>query len=233
LELASDGEKMSKSRGNVVNPDALVSAYGADTLRLYEMFMGPFGEAIAWNTDNMVGLHRFIERICRLLQKVKKIKIKDDTIHKALAKTIVKVSADIESLSFNTAVSALMIFSNELDKKEEISQSTYETFLILLSPFAPHVAEELWNSLGHKTSLFIEKWPIPNKKDLTEETRTIGVQINGKVRTTISLSITATEEEVKKEVFENPRVKELILEKEITRFVYVPGKIINIVIASH
>jgi leucyl-tRNA synthetase len=233
LILAGDGEKMSKSRGNVVNPDGIVSAYGADTLRLYEMFMGPFSDAISWNTDNLVGLRRFIERIWRLSEKVKKTKTKDDAINKALAKTIVKVSDDIEALSFNTAVSALMIFSNELDKKDEIEKSVYETFLILLSPFAPHVAEELWQKLGNKNSLLKEKWPTPNKKDLVEETRTIGVQINGKVRASVELSLTAGEEEVKDIIFENPRIKELLLGKEILRFVYVPGKIVNIVIASH
>jgi leucyl-tRNA synthetase len=231
LILAGDGEKMSKSKGNVVNPDALVAAYGADTLRLYEMFMGPFADAIAWNTDNMVGLRRFLERVWRLADKVTKKNIKNEALERTLAKTIEKVAGDIESLSFNTAVSALMVCLNELEKHEQISQKLFNDFLIILAPFAPHIAEELWHATGSSKSINSAPWPKPAKHLLIEESHTIAVQVNGKVRATITVPAQAGESEVREAALAHANVAEWVSGKTITRFIYVPGKIASFVLA--
>ncbi|MDZ4205828.1 MAG: class I tRNA ligase family protein, partial [Patescibacteria group bacterium] len=147
LILAAGGEKMSKSKGNVINPDTIVEQFGADTLRLYEMFMGPFEQVIAWNEESLIGPRRFLEKVWRLKEKVSDSDLEDSAL---IHQTIKKVSDDIESMGFNTAVSAMMIYTNALDKQEQVTQKEFEVLLILLAPFAPHITEELWRALGHK-----------------------------------------------------------------------------------
>ena len=166
LIMASDGRKMSKRWGNVVNPDDVVRRYGADAVRLYEMFMGPFSQSVSWNTDGVVGMRRFLEKVWNLQFKIKndhayrqagkiKMNAEEKKLTSLLHKTIKKVSEDIEAMRFNTAISSLMIFANELEKSESVALTTYSTFLVLLSPFAPHIAEELWSFLGGKKSFML------------------------------------------------------------------------------
>jgi leucyl-tRNA synthetase len=227
--LAEGGEKMSKSRGNVVNPDDLVASFGADTLRVYQMFMGPFDQAIAWDTRNMIGPRRFIERVYALAQSVSegKLSAEADTL---LQKTIVKVSQDIESMGFNTAVSSLMILSNELEKSAAIPRSAYETFLKLLAPFAPHVTEELWHALGNAASIHASAWPVADESKLASEEATIAVQINGKVRATFKASKTATREELERLALDMDEVSKWVGENKPEKVIVVPGRMVSIVV---
>ena len=234
LILAEGGEKMSKSKGNVVSPDELIKLYGADTLRLYEMFMGPFDQAIMWNSDNMIGPRRFIERLWNLAQKVSTTNTKEtQTMNRDLDslvhKTIKKVGDDIESMGYNTAVSSLMILLNALEKETEISQDHYETLLILLAPFSPHVTEELWASLGNKKSIHTTSWPSFDPAKLEATSFTIMVQINGKVRASF-VSETNEEVAVKNVALNHPDISKRMEGKIPDRVIYVPGKLVNIVI---
>ncbi|MDO8589940.1 MAG: class I tRNA ligase family protein [bacterium] len=232
LILAEGGEKMSKSKGNVVNPDAIVERFGADTLRLYEMFMGPFEQAIAWNEESLVGPRRFLERVWKLKDKIYQGKALEDTDYQGLAlvhQTIKKVSLDIESMGFNTAVSTLMIFTNTLDKQEKVSQKEFETLLILLAPFAPHITEELWEILGHKDSIHLQKWPVYDPQKIEKDEITLAIQIDGKVRASLTVSRGQSEDEIKTAVLAMSEVKKWLGGKEPKRVIVVPRKIISIV----
>jgi len=225
--LGEGGVKMSKSLGNVINPDDIVKTYGADTLRLYEMFMGPFNQSVAWSEEAIIGPRRFLERIWNLQYKIQKNKKYNEF---EIEKTIKKVSADIEEMKFNTAISTLMIFINEVGKLEFISQSVYEKFLKILSPFAPHISEELWQILGHRKSINLESWPVPDLSKIKNEEINIVVQINGKVRTEIMIKIDVDEEEIKKEALVNETVLKHIAGKEVKKVIYVKNRLINIVV---
>ena len=225
--LGEGGVKMSKSLGNVINPDDIVKTYGADTLRLYEMFMGPFNQSVAWSEEAIIGPRRFLERIWNLQYKIQKNKKYNEF---EIEKTIKKVSADIEEMKFNTAISTLMIFINEVGKLEFISQSVYEKFLKILSPFAPHISEELWQILGHRKSINLESWPVPDLSKIKNEEINIVVQINGKVRTEITIKIDVDEEEIKKEALVNETVLKHIAGKEVKKVIYVKNRLINIVV---
>jgi len=227
LILAEGGEKMSKSKGNVVNPDTIVNQFGADTLRLYEMFMGPFEQAIAWSEDALVGPRRFLERVWNLKDRTLSTDSQGSTL---MHQTIKKVSEDIEAMKFNTAISALMIYSNSLEQQEKISKKEFETLLILLAPFAPHVTEELWHEVGNKNSIHIEKWPEYDPKKVLGDEVSIAVQINGKVRATITVPRDTTEQTIKEQVLALPEVKKWVADKEIKKFILVQNKIISIVI---
>lgn len=227
--LAEDGRKMSKSLGNVVNPDEIIREFGADTLRLHEMFLGPLEDMKAWNGTTIVGPYRFLERVWRLKEKVEGNR-DAQTLETIFHKTIQKVGEDIEAFSFNTAISSLMILLNEFEKLEKVSRATYETFLILLAPFAPHITEELWHELGNTTSIHLESWPIFDPAKTIANEVTIAVQVNGKIRDTI-VTIRDTDEEVLKgAVLALPAVQKWIENKEIARIVIVPNRLINIVI---
>ncbi len=248
--LAEDGKKMSKSLGNVVNPDDVVAQYGADALRMFEMFMGPLEDMKQWNTKGIVGISRFFERIWKLKSKLQipndkqnpKSKfqnvIPSETrnparmreIESLLHKTIKKVSEDIENLRFNTAISALMILANEFGKEKEISLIYYSKFLILLSPFAPHIAEELWNQLGNKKSIFTEKWPQFDPKLVKDETIELVVQVNGKVRAKLSVPAEISEEEAKNLATSDVAIKKWLAGQEPKKVIFVRGRLINIVI---
>lgn len=224
--LGEDGNKMSKSKGNVINPDQIVKEFGADSLRLYEMFMGPLDDMKAWNTASIVGLRRFLEKAWKLQEKVSGKSEVGSTLHK----TIKKVTEDLEELKFNTAISSLMILVNEMEKMEKIGVASYQTLLILLSSFAPHVAEELWQKLGNKKSIFLAPWPKYDAKKIVDETIKIAVQVNGKVRATIELSPTASETEAKEKALLDENVQNFVQGKTIRKFIYVPGRIINFVV---
>ncbi len=225
--LAEDGRKMSKRWGNIINPDDVVKQFGADAFRLYEMFIGPFESTVPWSTNGLVGTYRFIEKVWSLSQKLSP-QTKTENLS-LLHKTIKKVSEDIENFKFNTAVSSLMIFVNEVSK-EGISQEDYKTFLKLLAPFAPHITEELWCELGETESIHLAPWPKYDESKIVESEITIGVQINGKVRTEITLTKDMEKNEIEKLVMELPKVKDYTEGKTIEKIVIVPNRIINIVI---
>ncbi|MEI6296178.1 MAG: leucine--tRNA ligase [bacterium] len=230
LILAEDGKKMSKRWGNVVNPDDMVKTYGADTLRMYEMFMGPFNQAIAWKTDNMIGCRRFIEKIWRIQFKVNKNATIDEELESLLNETIKKVSDSIENFSFNTAISSMMIFSNELDSREFVSRKTYEQILLLLAPFAPHVTDEIWNNLGNKKLIYKSIWPKFDPAKIIKNNFNLVLQINGKVRSTISVPVGITESEAQKIALENEAIKKYTTGAVIKKVIYVKDRLVNIVI---
>ncbi len=230
LILAAGGEKMSKSKGNVVNPDSIVSTLGADSLRLYEMFMGPFDQPIAWNTDNIAGVRRFIERVWKLREKVQAVAPTKEA-NKIVHKTIQKISEDIEAMRFNTAISSLMIALNELEKQEPVAVESYETLLQLLAPFAPHVTEELWASLGHKDSVHTSLWPSFDPALLVDSDATIMIQINGKVRGSFTAPTNTSKESLEKLAKESPEAKKWIEGKSISKVIVVPNKLVNIVLS--
>lgn len=232
LILAQGGEKMSKSKGNVINPDDIVVTWGADTLRLYEMFMGPFSLAIEWNTDNMIGVRRFLERVWRIQFKVSHSAKapRDKKLEGFLHKTIKKVSQDIEEMKFNTAISTLMILVNQVEKVGSIDQKQFEILLKLLAPFAPHMTEEIWSNLGNKKSIHLEKWPEYDSEKIVEEEVTIAVQVNGKVRGELKTASGIKEREVKDMALEVEGIKKWVQGKEVKRVIFVQDKIINLVL---
>ncbi len=230
LIAGPDGRKMSKRWGNVINPDDVIAQLGADTLRVYESFMGPFEAHLPWSTDGIVGSRRFIERMYRNLTSGTVARETDPVFQKVLHKTIKKVSDDIETFSFNTAISAMMICSNAFEKAGSVSLEDAKVFLKLLAPFAPHMTEELWHELGETDSIHLSKWPVADPALLVDDEVTVGVQINGKVRAEITFLRTATKEEIEKQVFELPRIQELTKGHTIEKVVIVPGRIINIVL---
>lgn len=227
--LGTDGVKMSKRYGNIVNPDDVVKDMGADTMRVYEAFMGPFNATLPWSTDGIAGSRRFIERVWNMQSKVGSVKTTPE-LEKVIHKTVKKVTEDIMNFSFNTAISAMMICVNEIDKAESIHKNEFKMFLQILAPFAPHVTDELWESLGERKSIHIASWPKYNPKKVIDDTVTIGIQINGKVRSEITIELNASIEQVKQSVLAIPEVIKWINGQEIKKFIYVPGKIISIVI---
>lgn len=227
--LAADGRKMSKRWGNVVNPDEVVRDLGADTMRVYESFMGPFEATLPWSTDGIVGSRRFIERVWKLQEKISDAKSSLELV-KTLHKTIKKVSDDIANFSFNTAVSAMMIFVNTAEKSDSISRENFKTFLQILAPFAPHITDELWSGLGEKGSIHLATWPKYDSKLIVDDTITLGIQVNGKVRAEITIAKNAVEQDVKNMTLQIPEIVKWIDGKEIRKFIYIPGKIISIVI---
>ncbi|MHB1316422.1 MAG: class I tRNA ligase family protein, partial [Minisyncoccota bacterium] len=234
----SDGRKMSKRWGNVVNPDDVVKTYGADTLRVYEMFMGPFEAGLPWSTENIIGSRRFIERVWRLGDKIKnqllssraKIKIEDEKLETIIHKTVQKVTEDIDTFSHNTAVSSLMIALNEMDKKENVDQKLFELFLKIMHPFAPHITEELWKDLGNKTNLVKESWPKADPKKIKSSKVMLGVQINGKVRGEVIVDSDSEENYVLIIVKNDPKIMKWIENMVIKKVIFVKNRLINIVI---
>ncbi len=230
LILAEDGHKMSKSLGNVINPDDIVKKYGADTLRVYEMFMGPFEQSKAWNMNAVEGARKFLDRVWRVSQKNNKNR-KKESISSLLHQTIKVVTEHIEEFRFNTAISQLMVLTNELTAQEEISQETLEIFVILLSPFAPHLAEEIWREiLGHTETVAYEPWPTWNPEYLIENEVTYAVQINGKVRADFTTPKDTAKEEVvaKAKTLEN--VSKYLDQGTIIKEIFVPEKIVGFVV---
>lgn len=228
LVLAEGGVKMSKSKGNVVNPDSIVGTVGADALRLYEMFMGPFDQPIAWSNDGVVGTRRFIERVWNLSQKCAS---ESSTVAiSQLHQTIKKVSADIEAMKFNTAVSALMVLANTFEK-EAFDTTAYGTFLKLLSPFVPHVTEELWQMLGQKESIHVAVWPQYDETLIETSAATYAVQVNGKVRAEFVPTNQDEDNLISKEAQSLPAVAKWIEGKVVKKVIVVKGKLVSIVVA--
>lgn len=228
--LASDGLKMSKSLGNVVNPDEMVEKFGTDAFRMYIMFMGPFDQAVAWDINGLVGVRRFLDRVWGLKEKVSKEKEDDSSVLSKLHQTIKAVTEGIDSMRFNVAVAKMMECSNELSKQESISQSTFETFLKIISPFAPHIAEDLWNQLGHDESIALVSWPKYDPSMMVEENITIVVQVNGKVRDEFFVPVDISEEEIKLMAPTSEKIQKWLEGKEPKKVIYVKGKLVSIVV---
>jgi len=227
--LAEDGRKMSKRWGNVINPDDVVAQNGADTLRVYEMFMGPFENTIAWSTNGLVGAQRFLERANGLKEHL--VENESKAVTTQLHKTIDKVRKDIEAFKFNTAVSAMMIFINQAEK-EGISEETYQTFLKILAPFAPFLTEELWHDLGKTTSIHLENFPEVDENLLVDDEVEIGVQINGKMRGRITLSREASEQEALEAAQHQESLVNYLSAGTISKVIYIPGRILNIIMTA-
>jgi len=230
LILGEGGEKMSKSKGNVINPDDVVSEFGADTFRVYEMFMGPFDQPIPWDTKGVIGVRRFLEKIWRMQEKISDTKNVNKNLQRVLHQTIKKVTSDIQTQDYNTAVSSLMILAKELSAQKEITRDDFKTFLFLLSPFAPHIAEELWANLGNKKSITIESWPEYDEDKAAVEEIELVIQINGKVRDKILVPANISEEEAVKLAKESKKVDKFIEGKSVKKEIFVPGKLINLVV---
>ncbi len=226
--LAEDSRKMSKRWGNVINPDDMVAMFGADSVRMYEMFMGPLEAMKPWNTNNIMGVRRFLERVWSMQEKVQDV-LMDAATETLLHQTIKKVSEDIEVLKLNTAVSSLMIFSNHLAEFDAVPKAAYGPFLKLLTPFAPHITSEIASLAGYPTGA-IDSWPAFDAAKAVANTATIGVQVNGKVRATIELRAEASEAEALAAARANEKVAEWLAKGEEVKAVYVPGRIINFVI---
>jgi leucyl-tRNA synthetase len=220
---------MSKSRGNVINPDDIVRAHGADVLRLYEMFMGPLDEIKPWQTSQIQGIVRFRDRVWALGQRGLSDAI-DDATKRLLHKTIKKVTLDIEALAYNTAISAMMVFTNHLQGLAELPREAISALTLLISPFAPHLGEELWQRLGHDKSLAYEPWPSYDEALCVDDVIETAVQINGKVRGRVMLPRTATEDDARAAALSAEGVTAYTAGKPIKKFIYVPGKIINVVV---
>jgi leucyl-tRNA synthetase len=230
--LGSDSRKMSKRWGNVINPDDVVKNVGADTLRIYESFMGPFDQEISWSTDSMIGSRRFLERVWKLQEKVVNKYSDNEEVILLLNQTIKKVGEDIESFSANTAVSSMMILSNLLEQQEKISRKTYLDFIKILSPFAPHICEEIWFRFRNRKLLVLEKWPKYDTAKLYSSKAKIVVQINGKFRTTIEVPADSLQDAVEEEALKNEQVVKWILVQKINKIIFIKNRIINFVIAS-
>lgn len=230
-------EKMSKSKGNVVNPDDIVKSHGADTLRVYEMFMGPLDASIAWSTNGLDGSRRFLDRVYRLLvdEETQKInsKVKEEEnsdLDVVYNFTVKKVGEDIENLQFNTAISQLMVFVNECNKTSHIPKKYALGFIQLLAPFAPHLAEEIWSIYGNDGTISYVSWPKYEESKLVSDTVEIVVQILGKVKVKLNVEKGLSKEELEKVVLENEDVKKLLLEKNVVKVISVPNKLVNIVV---
>ena len=229
MVLGSNGEKMSKSKGNVINPDDMVKEYGADTLRTYEMFMGDYQMDAPWSTETLKGCKRFLERVAKLGTKLnEKTGYTDEVL---VNKTIKKVTTDNETLKYNTAISSLMSMLNEYDKyKDGITKDDYRVLLHLLNPDAPHITEELNEQYNLGKPLCESPWPVYDEAKTIDKEITIGVQINGKLRSEVTLELNESEELAKDKVLNQDNVKKYTDEKEIVKFIYIPNKIINIIV---
>ncbi|PLS14930.1 leucine--tRNA ligase [Bacillus sp. M6-12] len=234
--LGENNEKMSKSKGNVVNPDEIVNSHGADTLRLYEMFMGPLEGSIAWSTNGLDGSRRFLDRVWRLLVDdngsiTAKISDKDDSgkLEKVYHQTVKKVTEDYEGIRFNTAISQLMVFINEAYKADALPKAYVEGFTKLLSPVCPHIAEELWDLLGHKESIAYEAWPAFDEAKIVDNEVEIVVQVNGKAKTKLMVPTDTPKEKLEEIAMGDHVIKEQIDGKTVRKVIAVPGKLVNIV----
>ena len=240
LILGEDNRKMSKRWTNVINPTDVVNEFGADTMRIYEMFMGPLEQTKPWSTDGVRGVRRFLERVWRLQEKFEirtkksegnsKLEIRNSESDSLVHKTIKKVGDDCGKLQFNTAIAKMMELTNAFMKEEAIAPAHFEIFLKLLSPFAPHLAEEMWSALGHKKSICLESWPEYDESKLVDETITMVVQVNGKVRASLSVAANISEDDAKSQALAQDNVKKWLVGKEPKKVIVVPGKLVSIVV---
>ena len=229
--LGSNGEKMSKSKGNVINPDDMVKQYGADSLRVYEMFMGPIESSKPWDPNGIDGSKKFLDKVWRLYTESGKVVDKPNkNLEKAYNYTVKKVTNDYETMNFNTAISQMMIFVNLANKEEVLPLEYAEGFLKLLNPVAPHITEELWSEMGHTETITYSTWPTFDEAKTQEDTISLPVQINGKLRANVEIEKDEDQESVKQKVHNNDKIQAQIEEKQIVKEIYVQNRIYNIVI---
>ena len=239
IRLESRAHKMSKARGNVVNPDAVVKEYGADALRLYEMFMGPLEASKPWSMDGVSGVRGFLDRAWRMIvderseELALNASVQDaeptEEQNRVLHRTIGEVTRDTDNMAFNTAIARMMEFTNFFMKEDRRPKSAMERFVLLLSPFAPHIAEELWQLLGHNKTLAYEPWPEFDEAAVKEDTVEIPVQIKGKVRGRVSVPAEADQDAIEMAARNDPRIVELLEGKQIAKVIVVPGRLVNFV----
>ncbi|MFH1371689.1 MAG: leucine--tRNA ligase [Planctomycetota bacterium] len=236
--LGEDGQKMSKSRGNVVNPDKVVAKYGADSIRLYEMFMGPLEAVKPWSMQGVEGVYRFLQRVWRLVvdeetgelsKNVQNVDA-DEATTRLLHQTIKKVGGDVETFGFNTAISAMMILTNHLAKQPVVPKSVLEPFILILSSFAPHIAEELWQRLGHDKSIAYENWPKFDPELVKETEIELAIQVNGKIKDKIVVSAQADEESIKQKALANEKVVAILAGKLPKKVIVIKSRLVNIVV---
>ena len=232
--LGPDGEKMSKSRGNTVNPDDVRDQFGADALRCYILFLGPMDRDKPWNTSSISGVRKFLERVWRLCvsedgKYLGKDEEPSDKLEKQVHKTIKKVEEDIENMDFNTAISALMILVNDIYKEGTFSKSVLKRLILCLTPFAPHMCEEIWEIMGEKELVSLTAWPEYDEKHLVEDAISVAVQVNGKKRGLIEVSKETSQDEAVNKAKEIAAVSAAIEGKDIKKIIYVPGKILNLI----
>ena len=228
--LGNNGEKMSKSRGNVINPDDIIRDYGADTLRAYEMFIGDFEKAVPWSENGVKGCRKFLERAWKLQDIVQDGEEYSKELESMIHKTIKKVTNDFETLKFNTGIAQIMTLVNEFNGNGKMTKKDMETFLILLNPVAPHITEEIWQNLGFEGYVYDSNWPIYDEAKTIDDEVDLPIQINGKVRATIKIAIDEEEEDIFNKAIENESVKKYIEGKSIIKKIYINGKIFNIVV---
>lgn len=238
--LGEDNQKMSKSRGNVINPDDMVREYGADTLRMYEMFLGPLEQVKPWNSSSVGGIYKFLHRAWNLIVdqggsvKQSILSAKEpapEKVERLIHRTIKKVTEDIEQMKFHTAIAALMTFVNEANESEGVSKSVIERFVLLLSPFAPHFGEELWQMLGHSETLAYAPWPSYSPELTSSDLVTIAVQVNGKLRDTLSVAPEMDKADLLKLAKKSEKVAQYLSGKTIQREVVVPNRLVNFVVS--
>ena len=228
--LGSNGEKMSKSKGNVINPDDIIREFGADTFRVYEMFMGPFDQTAPWSMESIRGCHKFLDRVWNMQDFLIDGTTYSPEMEKLMHKAIQKVSSDIEEMKFNTAISTFMSLTNEFYKLKKINKAEFKTFLQLLNPFAPHMTEELFELLGEKETIANTPWPKFDPSKTVDDEIEIPVQVNGKVKATILVPLNADDTTVKEKVHSMPNIQNATAEKTIVKEIYVKNKIYNIVV---
>lgn len=228
--LGEDGEKMSKSRGNVINPDGVVEEYGADTLRLYEMFMGPLDKDKPWSMNGVKGVYNFLSKAYKTFADTSLYTEDDEVTKKELHKTIKKITSDIEEMKFNTAISQMMIFTNHCLKTKRFSKETASLFAQLIAPFAPHMAEEIWQITGHEQSISYVDWPVFDPALAKDDLITMAVQVNGKTRATIEVAADISKEDFLSQAKADERIAKYLEGKNLIKEIYVPGKISNFVV---
>ena len=226
--LGDNGEKMSKSKGNVINPDDMVKEFGADSLRLYEMFMGPFDQSAAWSMDSIRGCGKFLDRVWNMKDMVVDGDEYSKETEKMMHKAIKKVSNDIEEMKYNTSISTFMTMVNEFYKLKKINKAEFKTFITLLNPFAPHITEELNKELGFEADISTYEWPSYDEEKTIDDTITLAIQMNGKLKGTVEIAIDEDEASVKEKV--HKEVESKLDGKEIVKEIYVKNKIYNIVV---
>ena len=234
--LGEDGQKMSKSRGNVINPDEIIEEFGADAFRIYEMFLGPLDKAKPWNKKGLYGSYRFIERLWKLFLSLEEKQTSDlpkKETTQLLHQTIKKVTEDIENLRFNTAISQMMILQNHLSSLDKVNEEIFGILLRLLSPFLPYMCEEVNSLWGGKDSIAFDAWPEYNEELAKVDELEIAIQINGKLRSTLNVSKELEEEDVINQVKQIEKVIEYLSKGELIKTIYIPNRLVNFVIKSN
>ena len=228
--LGENNEKMSKSRGNVVNPDDIVHEFGADTLRTYEMFIGAFELSAAWTNDGVKGCRRFIDRVWKLQDMLTDESSYSSDLETKMHQTIKKVSQDYEHMKFNTAIAAMMSLVNEFYKKNQVTREEFSTLLLLLNPVAPHITEEMWEQNGYDGHIYQQSWPTYEEEKTVESTLELPVQINGKVKANILVALDEAQDSAVEKAMDHPVLKPLFEGKNVVKIIYVAGKILNFVV---